>query len=260
MQTLLLAFFLLISTVVGTTEAATTPSAADMVKMLATIDDRQQNSGDYSSLVFIEQKEKGKSDLVYQAQILRRDLTDKLVILFVKPQAEAGKGYLRLDNNMFFYDPSVGKWERRTERERIGGTGSQRSDFDQSRLTEEYTPVWVGAETLGRYNANRLKLTSKEGVDVAYPVVDLWIDAASGNTLKRVDYALSGRAMRTTLYPEWQKLYSASKKADVYFPKQIVILDEVEKGNTTTVVIQEVKLDSLEDSLFSKAWLESKSR
>jgi len=37
-------------------------------------------------------------------------------------------------------------------------------------------------------------------------------------------------------------------------------LDHTEKGNTTTVVVQEVDLKPLQPNLFTKAWLESKSR
>ena len=72
------------------------------------IDNRQRNSGDYAAVTYIEQKEAGKTDLVYEAVIYRRDEEDKLMILFTKPSAEAGKGYLRLDRNLFIYDPSVG--------------------------------------------------------------------------------------------------------------------------------------------------------
>ena len=239
---------------------AAAPTDADMVGWLKIVDDRQENNGDYKALVYIENKENDKSDVVYQAVVYRRDLEDKLEILFVKPQAEAGKGYLRVDNNLFFYDPGVGKWERRTERERIGGTSSQRSDFDQSRLSLEFTPKYVAQETLGKYTVHHMELTAKEGIDVAYPVVQLWIDSATGNVLKRQDLALSNKLMRTTYYPEWQKLFSASKGTDVYFPKEIRIFDEVEKGNQTTVVIQEVDLSTLDDAIFTKAWLESKSR
>ena len=38
----------------------------------------------------------------------------------------------------------------------------------------------------------------KDGVDVAYPIVKLWVDKATGNDLKRQDFALSGRLMRTS--------------------------------------------------------------
>lgn len=236
------------------------PSAAEITKMLQTIDDRQRNSGDYKSLVYIEQKEQGKADLVYQAVVYRRDETDKLVIMFLKPQSEAGKGYLRVDKNLFMYDPSVGRWERRTERERIGGTSSQRADFDESRLSEEYDATYLAEETLGNFTTHRMKLTAKAGVDVAYPVIEIWVDKATTNILKRQEYAVSGKLMRTSLYPSWIKQFSPSKGADVYTPKEIRIFDEVQKGNDTTIVLQNVDLNALEDSIFTKAWLESKSR
>ncbi len=236
------------------------PTAEEMVKRLSVIDDRQANSGDYKSLVYIENKQAGKSDLVYQAVVYRRDADDKLIILFVKPQSEAGKGYLRLDKNMFLYDPTVGKWERRTERERIGGTSSNRQDFDESRLAVEFTPSFVADEKLGSYAVEHLKLAVKPGADVAFPSAELWIDKATGNTLKRQDFADSGRLMRTTYYPAWNKMKSETKGADVYFPKEIRIIDEVEKGTSTTVVIQEVDLKALDPNIFTKAWLEAKSR
>jgi hypothetical protein len=251
---------ILLVAILAVRTASAAPTPADLVAMLRTVDDRQRNSGDYEATVYLEQKEKGKSDLVYQAQVYRRDASDKLVIYFTRPQAEAGKGYLRIDRNLFMYDPTVGRWERRTERESIGGTGSNRADFDESRLAEEYTPAFVGDEMLGKFPVAHLKLAAIPGVDVAYAVVELWIDQASGNVLKRQDFALSGRLLRTTYYPEWMKLYSPSKKAEVYYPKEIRIFDEVEVGTTTTVVMQAVKLDALDDSIFTKAWLEARSQ
>lgn len=236
------------------------PTPEQLVSMLRTIDDRQQNSGDFTALALIDQKEQGKSDLLYQALIYRRDETDKLAILFAKPQSEAGKGYLRVDNNLFFYDPAVGKWERRTERERIGGTGSNRADFDQSRLAEEYDPSFIEVGKLGNYAVNHIALAAKPGVDVAYATVQLWLDQATGNILKRQDFAVSGKLVRTTYYPQWNKLWSESKQADVYFPKEIHIFDELQAGNSTTIAMQEVALKPLDDAIFTKAYLESKSR
>jgi hypothetical protein len=244
----------------GVAHAAEAPSPKELTAILHELDDRQRNSGDYQALAYIEQKEKDKSDLVYQAVIYRRDQDDKLVILFLKPKAEAGKGYLRIDSNMFFYDPTVGKWERRTERERIGGTGGQRQDFDESTLEEDYSASWVGEEKLGKYTVKHIKLAANAEADVAYPTVELWLDTATLNMMKRQDFALSGRLMRTTYYPSWKKMFSKDKGAEVYFPKEIRIYDELEKGRQTTVAMQEVSLEPLEDSIFTKAWLESKSR
>lgn len=229
-------------------------------KLVQEIDDRQRNSGDYKALVYLERKEKDKSDLIYQLVVYRRDANDKLMMLFLKPKAEAGKGYLRIDKNLFMYDPATGKWDRRTERERIGGTDSQRADYDESRLAEEFTAEYVAEEKLSKFTVHHIKLSAKKDADVAYPVVHIWVDVDTLNLLKEQEFALSGKLMRTAYYPKWEKMYSASKKGDIYFPKEIRIFDEVEKQNRSTIAIQEVDLKPLDSNIFTKAWLESKSR
>jgi len=231
-----------------------------LVELLKGVDDRQRNQGDWRSEVYIEQKEKGKVAVVYDALVFRRSEDQRFIILFTKPKSSQGQGYLRVDKNLWFYDPSVGKWERRTERERIGGTSSRRSDFDESRLAEEYDPELVGEEKLGAYNALLLNLKGKAGIDLAFPVVKLWLDKDTKNVLKRQEFALSGRLLRTSYYPKWKKIYSESRKADVWYPQEIRFYDEVEKENSTLLLIKSVDLHTLEANQFTKAWLESKSR
>jgi hypothetical protein len=233
---------------------------AEVTEVVKTIDDRQRNSGDYRSLAYLEQKEKDKTDTAREAIVYRRSADQKLMILFTKPKGEAGKGYLRLDKNLWSYDPTTGKWDRRTERERIAGTDSRRADFDESRLAEEYESTFAGEAKIGIYDTWVIDSKVRPGVDVAFPVLKLWVDQKNGNVLKRQEFALSGRLMRTLYYPKWEKLYSESKRADVWYPGEIRIYDEVEKANSTIVVLKSVDLRPLEANIFTKAWLESKSR
>src|SRR5919205_227906 len=97
-------------------------SQSETDELVRTVDRRQRSSGDYKALCYMEAKEKDKTDVVYELVVYRREADEKLLFLFTRPKAEAGKGYLRIDKNLWLYDPSTGKWERRTERERIGGT------------------------------------------------------------------------------------------------------------------------------------------
>ena len=231
-----------------------------MVEVLKAVDDRQKTNGDWRAVAYLEQKEKDKVDTVYETEFYRRSEDQKFMILFTAPKSSAGQGYLRLDKNLWFYDPSVGKWERRTERERIGGTNSRRSDFDESRLSEEYDPKDEGEETLGRYHAIKLFLTGKPGLDLAFPTVRIWVDKDTKNVLKRQEYALSGKLLRTSYYPKWKKIFSPSRKGDVWYPEEMRFFDEVEKANSTLILIRAVDLHALPPNLFTKAWLESKSR
>jgi hypothetical protein len=232
----------------------------EMVALLKDVDLRQNSQGDYKSLIYMVQKEKDKVDVAYQAQVLRRSKDQKFIILFLQPKTSQGQGYLRVDQNLWFYDPSVGRWERRTERERIGGTNSRRSDFDESRLAVEYDPTWVGEGKLGKYNTVQLSLQGKEGIDLAFPVIKLWVDRDNHNILKRQEYALSGRLMRTSFYPKWAKTFSESKGAEVWYAQEILFFDEIEKQNSTHIVVKTVDLKPLPENVFTKAWLEEKSR
>jgi outer membrane lipoprotein-sorting protein len=234
--------------------------AAELAKVVKTIDERQRNSGDWKALCYMEAKEKGKTDVVYELVVYRRDEDDKQMFLFTKPKSEAGKGYLRLEKNLWLYDPSVGRWERRTERERIGGTDTRRGDLAESKLAEEYDATWEGDEKLGQYDVHRILLKVKPGVDVAFPQVRMWVDRTTLNVLKRQELALSGRLMRTGYYPRWKKIFSESKRAEVWYPEEMRFYDEIEKGNSTLILIKEIDLRALAANLFTKAWLESKSR
>jgi len=236
------------------------PSPEKALAILRTVDERQRNNGDYKAVVFMEQKERDKLDVVYELVTYRRSADQKLILLFLKPKSEQGKGYLRTEKNLWMYDPSVGRWERRTEREKIAGTGSRRQDFDESHLSEEYVPEYEAQEKLGVFSVHKMKLTAKEGVDVAFPVMRVWIDVATNNLLMSKELALSGKLMRTSYYSKWQKVFSESKKADVWYAQDIRFYDEIDKANSTTLMVKSLDLKPLDENLFTKAWLESKSR
>jgi hypothetical protein len=238
--------------------------------LIALIDDRQRNTGDYASSIFMEQKEKDGTSKAFEARVYRRSdrrtdsssdsRSDKWMILFTAPKTEAGKGYLRLEKNLFLYEPSLGKWQRQTERASLAGTGSRRDDLDEPRFVEDYDGVFLKDEALGQFQVHHLKLTAKPNRDLPTPIIELWVDQGTKNILKRQERALSDKLLRTSYYPGWTKMMSPSKKADVYVPQKIILVDEIEKGNQTTILIKDVSLESLEENIFTKAWLESKSR
>jgi hypothetical protein len=85
----------------------------------------------------------------------------------------------------------------------------------------------VGEEKLGAYTALAMKLTGKPGLDLAFPVIKLWLDKDTMNVLKRQEFALSGRLLRTSYYTKWKKVFSASKKGDIWYAQEIRFYDEV---------------------------------
>ena len=234
-------------------------STGEVQALLEAIDEQQRVPADYKAIAVIDQRRSGEVSSVFQSAIYRRDTDDRFMILFTKPRSEAGKGYLRVEKNMFMYDPTVGKWERRTERERLMGTDTRRADLDEWRLAASYRGRFVGIEQLGRFSVIHLELIARDGARVPYPKMHIWVDKSTRNVLKRQDYALSGRLLRTAYYPKWKQQPAPDGRA-VNYPEEMRIFDEVEKGNRTTVVITQLDLRALDPNIFTKAWLESRSR
>ena len=155
------------------------------------------------------------------------------MILFTKPKTSAGQGYLRIDKNLWFYDPSVGKWERRTERERIGGTNSRRSDFDESRLAEEYDPDRRGRGEAGRLHGAQAAAEGQAGARSGVPD-DQALDRQGHR--RTCSSARSSRsragccARRTTR--SGRRSTASRRRRDVWYPEEIRFFDEVEKANS----------------------------
>ncbi len=233
-------------------------SKDQMIQILATLDERSSSENDYQAVVFAELT-RGKDASVRQLQLFRRDKDQKLMLLITAPKTEAGKGYLSEGNNLWVYDPTVGRWERRTVREAIGGTDGRRGDFDQTRWATQYVPTYVGRENLGTFETEVIHLEAKKGEDVAYPVMKLWVDKKTSNVLKREEYAESGKLLRRVLLPKWRKLRGGTKE-EFWYPEQTLIYDELERGNWSRFTIKAVDLRPLGANVFTKAWLEGKSR
>ena len=225
--------------------------------------DEAQRRGGYIKAVFtMVRKEKDKPDVAREGLMYGRDEKKdlKLLILFTRPKTEQGSGYLRLDNNLWSYDPRVGRWERRTDRDRIAGSDSVREDYEAPQYTQRYDVTYEGDAAVGSFTTHKLLLKAKAGTTVTFPMKRLWVDVKTRNVVMIEDYALSGRLMRTAYYPKWLKGYSESKKGDVWFPQQMIFEDKMEQNTRTLVTVQGMELGPIEPNVFTKAFLEGKSR
>ncbi len=250
---------LIFSSLVFTDEKITEKlSDAELKRIIREIDDRQSNTGDYKATCYVKQSEKDKEDRIFKIEVYRRDADDKWMMIFLEPKEDFGKAYIREDKNLFMYYPNTGKWERRTERERIGGTNSRRSDFDDSNYEKDYDAEYLGEEKLGDYKCYKIRLEAKEEDEVAYPVVEILVDKEHLNVLKAQEFSLSGKLMRTSYNVDWKKVYSSSKKDSVWYPEKQLIYDELIEENVVKIKIIDVDLNSLPKNIFTKAWLEGK--
>ena len=249
---------LLFSGIEGAAHGA--PADPEVLSILRTLDEHSNNYKDYRSDVYIETKEKGKLTLVYEASIFRRKEDHRLMLLFTKPKTSQGVGYLKVDHNLWYYDPSVGKWEHVSDRERIGKTNSRRSDYDESRLAVDYDVVDGGEAKLGARDTRVIKLRAKPDLDLEFPVIKVWIDKKNNTLVKREDYSLSGRLYRTAYFTKWATLRDEGRNKTLWYAKEVRIYDEIEKDNQLLIVSKDLDIHDLPANIFTKAWLEGKSR
>ena len=222
----------------------------DFGEVLRTLDERMTFSdGDFSAVYTIISERPGEEREVTQARLFRRDQNDQFLILILQPQVQRGQGYLRIDDNVWFYDPESREFERTTIRENIQGSDAQNADLDQSSYSEDYRVVGSEAGRLGSFDVWILDLEATS-TDVAYDRVRIWVRQDEWLVLKQEDYSVSGRLMRTSLFPRYERI------GDKLLPRQILIVDELNEGERTQMTMSEATTQSIPDAVFTKAYLE----
>ena len=238
---------LLTLALIGASLSAQTP---DFDAMLEELDQLTTfGDGDFSAVYTIISEVPGEEREVTQARLFRRDANDQFLILILQPEVQRGQGYLQVDDNVWFYDPESRKFERTTIRENIQGSDAQNADLDQNSFSEDYDVVGWEEGRLGNFDVWILDLEATSS-DVAYETVKLWVRRDVSIILKQEDYSVSGRLMRTSLYPRYERV------GDKLLPKQVLIIDALNEGERTQLTMSEATTQSIPDSVFSKAYLE----
>ena len=150
-------------------------------------------------------------------------------------------------------DPTSRKFSHSSMKENLQNTKAKNSDFTLSTFAEDYTVTKMTDGMVGKFPVWILDLKAKTN-EVAYDRVVLYIRKDRTMLLKREDYSVNGRLMRTTAYPKYVELEGR------LLPSQILIVDEVNKGEKSQITMAEQSVSPLPDRVFTKAFLEQVSR
>ncbi|TVQ17699.1 MAG: outer membrane lipoprotein-sorting protein, partial [Spirochaetaceae bacterium] len=184
-----------------------------------------------------------------QARLFRRDRTNQFLILILQPDVQRGQGYLQIDDNVWFYDPDSRRFERTTIRDNIQGSDAQNADLSQRNLSANYDVVAWEEGRLGSFDVYILDLQART-TDVAYDRLRIWVRRDQTIVLKQEDYSVSGRLMRTSLFPRYTRV------GDRLLPQQILIIDELNQGQRTQLTMSDATIRAIPDSVFTKSYLE----
>lgn len=210
-------------------------------------------SRDYAATMTINQSdpEKGASRRVINQ--FRRDKEDKFLILILEPVAQKGQGYLRIEDNLWFYDPESRKFSHSSMKENFEGTDAKHSDFQRPSYASDYNVTGHTEGKLGKYEVYILDMKGKHN-EVSYPFQKIWVRKDNHLLLKIESYSLNNRLMRTSLFPKYAKVENK------YIPTHIIFEDELTPGKKTEIIIDNISMNPLPDKVFTKAYVEQVNR
>ena len=242
------AFMLLAATAMAQVDAATADKAFNI---LQEADDILAYHGDYSATISLVIEKPGKPKENLQYKIFQRTDAKLMTIVQLFPEADKGTGYLRNDDNIWSYDPISRKFTHTSIKEALGDSDIKLDDVDQSdtRWRDNYNIEAYEEGTLGKYPVHIITVRAKTS-ESSYVKSRYYIRTDIPLPLKQEDFSGSDRLMRTTLLPKYSKVPAG------YVPTQVVMRDELNKGEQTQQVISDLTFDALPDKIFTKAYLE----
>lgn len=222
----------------------------DVGRILKELDRLGDFSGqDFAAVYTIVSQKPGEKDSVTQVRMFRRDTKKQFAMLITLPEVNKGQGYLREDDNVWFYDPTSRKFSFSSIKENIQNSEAKNSDLTKRSYTDDYTVTSTTEGTVGKIPVWIIDLKAKTD-DVSYERVVLHVRKDRTMLLKQEDYSVSNRLMRTTLYPKYVELEGR------LMPSQILIIDELNPGERSQLTMTEQSLAGLPDKVFTKAFLE----
>lgn len=236
---------------------AAQPKVTDIMRKL---DDLQEMRTDFTAKVNFTQQKADQGVKQMEMIYYRRDRDDAFMILMTAPSAEKGNGYLKVGDNFWMYRRNTRTFQHVNRDESIGGSDASADDFEKRKLLELYKPELgskgeenIVEEKLGDIPVYKITLVAK-AKDVQYPKVVYWVRKDPILPLKEQSYSLSGTLMASAYFFK----YTLVEGRYVWLKGMFV--DEFEKNNKTVVDILSISTGRLEDSVFTKAYLENLSK
>ena len=235
------------------TSAAQPAGAPEFNKLLAQIDMHLNFDTDFSAAFSMVDIDPTQGTNVFKMLMFRRDPQDKFVMLFLQPETRKGTGYLRLEDNIWIYDPISRKFTHSTLKDNFEGSSAKNSDMRKSMKSVDYT---TDGYTEGKLGAYDVWIADLHGVndEVPYPFIRMWVRKSDLLILKVEDYSLTKRLLRTALYPSYARV------GDKFVPTTQIFVDALVPGKKTQITVSDISVDKLPDDLFTKTYIERVNR
>lgn len=229
-------------------------------EILQVMEDRNEIGSDLTAKVTLIQERVKQGIRETEYLYYRRDSDDSFLMAALSPERDKGNGYLRVDDNMWWYRRNTRTFQHISRNDRIGDTDVSAESFENRKLTELYAPVVdeqgkevYEEETLGKIPVYRFDIKAIVK-DVSYPKHTCWVRKDNYLLLKQDSYSLSGTLMETQYFIKYTSI------DEKYFPLKFIVVDQFEKGNKTIIDVSGISLKKVDDTIFTKAYLENLSK
>ena len=237
------------------TVAATAQVSNDVAekafKIMEATDDTLAYHGDYSATISLVVEKPGKPKENLQYKVFERTDAKLMTIVQLFPEADKGNGYLRNDDNIWSYDPISRKFTHTSIKEALGDSDVKIDDVNQSpdHWRENYKVTGFVEGKLGKYEVYEISLEATTKTP-SYVKSKYYIRKDIPLLLKQEDFSASDRLMSTILLPKYSKVTYG------YVATQLLIRDELNKGEQTQQVVSDLNFSPIPDKVFTKAYLE----
>ena len=231
-----------------------------VTKILLDLEKRSELGSDLTAKVSLIQERVRQGVRELELIYYRRDVDDAFMLVFISPDREKGNGYLRVEDNLWMYRRNTRTFQHLSRGDRVGDTEVSAESFEKRKLTELYGPVTDGKgneiyteEMLGKIPVYKVEIKAKVR-DVSYPKHIYWVRRDNYLPLKQDSFSLSGTLMQTVYYLTYTTVQGR------YIPVKSIFVDQFEKGNKTIQEISGISLQPVDNTVFTKAYLENLSK
>lgn len=198
----------------------------DAQALVAASDAVRNPDGSFAVDVLLNEYRSGKLNATSSLVVYSRPSVSsgqyRNLVRFVGPARDAGKLMLRNGMDLWFYDPANRASVRISPQQRLLGQASN-GDVMTTNLARDFDAEWMGEERVqdGEKRERRtviLRLTGLRG-DVAYPLVEYWVDPGNKQPVKATYYTAEGRLLKSAWFRRFEEMLGAVR------PTETVIVD-----------------------------------
>lgn len=208
------------------------------------------DDSDYSATITLIVEKPNNPVEQMQFKLFQRAAKEQFTMVQLLPEADKGTGYLQDGDNLWYYDPIGRKFNHTSLKQNIGNSDAKAGDLAKEySFRDDYEATSIESGKLGSFDVWIISLKAISSRP-SYAKTVFYIRKDISLLLKEEDYSANNKLMRTLLYPKYTSL------AGRYIPTQVILRDEINKGEQTQQIISEISTSAIPNKVFTKAYLE----